>query len=355
MARGARASYRTRVSSDTTPAAVQLSGVTKRFRADKSVWRRLRDEPETALRPVLSDVSLEIARGEVFGLIGANGAGKSTLLKLMATTLWPDDGRIAVLGHDTMRDGAAVRAAVAVVPADERALFWRVSAWENVRLYAALHGLRGDTLRTRVDEALDLVGLGHVHGQQVGSFSSGMRQRVLVARAIVSRAPVLILDEPTRSLDPVTAAELRAFVRDVLVGQLGATIVLATHSTEEALALCTRAALLVRGTVQAVDTLAGLQQRVRGTRVRVRVDAAHEAKARVLLHLPPREEPPRVGEAWVWLDARLPADEHAPLVVEALVRASVRVAEFAPMPLTLADLLREVPAAAAHDEVVRSA
>ena len=184
--------------------------------------------------------------------------------RLLSTVLLPDRGQITVDGIDALAHPAQVRTRLAVVPADERALFWRVSAAENVRLFASLYGLSGAARDAAVDRALELVGLAHVGGQQVGSFSSGMRQRTLIARALVTRPPMLILDEPTRSLDPVTARELRRFIRDVLCRELGTTIVLATHSTEEALQLCDRAALLVRGRVIATDTLRNLQAAVGG-------------------------------------------------------------------------------------------
>ena len=325
----------------TTDDAIVLHDVSKSFRADRGLVRRLRRAPGTAPRAVLDGVSLAVARGEIFGLVGANGAGKTTLLKILATVLLPDRGRVQVDGIDALADPARVRARLAVVPADERALFWRISATENVRLFASLYGLTGSTRDRAVERALALVGLAQAGEQQVGSFSSGMRQRTLIARALVTQPSLLILDEPTRSLDPVTARELRRFIRDVLCTELGTTILLATHSTEEALQLCDRAALLVAGRVVATDSLARLQARTVGARVRVRVDAAHAASARTLLHLRDADDATAV-DGQVTLEATLPDATHAPIVLEALVRAGVRVAEFAPMPLTLADLLDAV-------------
>lgn len=330
---------------------IALRDVTKSFRADRSLLRRLKGAPGTTPRPVLDSVSLTVARGEIFGLVGANGAGKTTLLKILSTVLLPDRGAVTVDGVDALADPANARTRLAVVPADERALFWRISAAENVRLFASLYGLTGAARAAAVHRALELVGLGDVGAQQVGSFSSGMRQRTLIARALVTQPPILILDEPTRSLDPVTARELRRFIRDVLCAQLGTTILLATHSTEEALQLCDRAALMVKGRIVATDSLARLQARAAGARVRVRVDVMHEPRARALLHLPAEIRGAAV-DGHVVLDATLPDAAQAPVVLEALVRAGVRVTEFAPLPLTLADLLEsvtpaETPAAAA--------
>ncbi len=335
-------------------AVVALRGVTKSFRADRALLRRLRGAPGTAPRAVLDDVSLDVSRGEIFGLVGANGAGKTTLLKILSTVLLPDHGTVHIDGVDALAHPAQVRHRLAVVPADERALFWRISATENVRLFASMYGMTGADRDQAVARALDLVGLGSTGRQQVGSFSSGMRQRTLIARALVTRPPILILDEPTRSLDPITSRELRTFIRDVLCTQLGATVLLATHSTEEALQLCDRAALLVRGRVVATDTLSRLHAAVGGARVRVRVDAQHESRARALLHLPV-DVISTAQDGLVTLAATLPDLGHAPVVVEALVRAGVRVAEFAPVPVTLADMLDAVSTPAYVPEVVQHA
>jgi ABC-2 type transport system ATP-binding protein len=323
-----------------TEPLVVLDRVTKRFRADRALWRRLRGAPGTAPRAVVDALSLTVHRGEILGIVGANGAGKSTLLKLIAGALLPDDGTVRVEG----RPAGDARRRVAVVPADERALFWRASARENVRLFGVLYGLRGDALDDAVDDVLDTVGLGEAGEQLVASFSSGMRQRVLLARALVTRAPLLILDEPTRSLDPVTARELRRFVQQVVRAREGMTALVATHSTEEALALCDRAALLVRGRLAATGTIAALAAAGAGGRVRARVAAEHATRARALLHVRGDDGAPD-AEGWVVLESALPEPGHAPLVLEALVRAGVRVAEFGPATATLADLLERADAA----------
>lgn len=243
------------------------------------------------------------------------------------------------------RPAHAARHRVAVVPADERALFWRASARENVRLFASLHGLHGDARDDAVDEVLALVGLADTGHTLVGAFSSGMRQRVLLARALVTRAPLLVLDEPTRSLDPVTARTLRDFVRTI-VRDRGVAVLLATHDTEEALALCDRAALLVRGRLAAADALPALATALRGTRVRARVAAEHAPRARPLLHVRADAPLPTPRDGFVDLESELPDASHAPLVLEALVRAGVRVAAFAPVRPTLADLIERAEAAA---------
>jgi ABC-2 type transport system ATP-binding protein len=151
-------------------------------------------------------VSCDVQPGEFFGLLGPNGAGKTTLFKMLATLTSPDEGWATVHGVDVMKDPRAVRRMIAPVAADERGLHWRLSALENLRLFATLYALRGSELQARIDEVLGVVGLRGAERRTVGTYSSGMRQRLLIARALLIRPRVLLLDEPTRSLDPCRRA-----------------------------------------------------------------------------------------------------------------------------------------------------
>ena len=138
---------------------VRIQGLTKRFRVQRG-WKDLLLRPgERDLRTALDAVDMEVGAGEFFGLLGQNGAGKSTLFKILATLILPDEGSVRVGGVDVTRDPAAIRQMLVPVIPSERSLYWRVSARENLRLYAALHGLAGAEVRQRVDEALQVVGL----------------------------------------------------------------------------------------------------------------------------------------------------------------------------------------------------
>jgi ABC-2 type transport system ATP-binding protein len=218
---------------------------------------------------ILHGLNLDIAEGEMFGVLGLNGAGKTTLLKMLATLILPDEGTATVGGYDVVEEEHSVRGMLAMVAADERSLNWRLSAQENVRLFAGLHRMSPREAMIRTDEVLAAVGLDVKGNKMVGAFSSGMRQRLLLARALLSRPKVLLLDEPTRSLDPVTAHEFRRLLRDEMVSQRGVTVILATHNPEEAFAYCDRVAVLHSGVVAALGNARALVMRFGQERYRI--------------------------------------------------------------------------------------
>ena len=240
---------------------VRAAGLTKRFPVQRT-WRQTVRAPFAApMAEVLRDVSFEVAEGEIFGLLGQNGAGKTTLFKLLATLISPDEGEASVAGHDVMTEAAAVRRTLAPVLANERSLYWRLSARENIRLYCALQGVSAAAVHDETERVLTITDLRDTGEKMVGMFSSGMRQRLLIARALIARPRVLLLDEPTRSLDPISARDLRLFLRETIVGKEGCTVLLATHDADEVWELCDRVAVLERGRVLALDRTSVLRER----------------------------------------------------------------------------------------------
>ena len=240
---------------------VSATGLTKRFPVRRTWQETMRAPFASPTTTVLQDVSFDVTEGEIFGLLGQNGAGKTTLFKLLATLITPDTGEAQVAGHSIRTAGEAVRRTLAPVLANERSLYWRLSARENLRLYCALQGLYGDAARAETERVLRVTGLSDTGEKLVGLFSSGMRQRLLIARALLGRPRVLLLDEPTRSLDPISARDLRRFLRETVVGAEGCTVLLATHDAEEVWELCDRVAVLERGRLLAVDRTRVLRER----------------------------------------------------------------------------------------------
>jgi ABC-2 type transport system ATP-binding protein len=195
----------------------------------------------------LENVSLAVAPGEIFGLLGPNGAGKSTMIRILTGHAKPTSGRARVLGHEVPQELEAVRGQINLV-AETPNVYQRASARENLELFCKLFALP----KSRADEVLGLVRLSGVAERKVKTFSNGMRQRLLLARALLNRPRVLFLDEPTRGLDPRSARELRDIV--TALAERGSTIFLTTHDMTEADELCERVAFLAGGEIVALDT-----------------------------------------------------------------------------------------------------
>lgn len=209
---------------------------------------------------VLDGVSFEAAPGEIVGLLGANGAGKTTVLHCIAGLTRPDSGIIEFDG--VPRTDA--RRLVGLCTSADRSFYFRLSLRANLEFFARLYGLYGTRLKERVDTVLDCVNLREYDAQTYAQTSTGMRQRLALARSLLHDPPVLLLDEPTRAVDALHAARFRAYLRETLVTQQRKTIVLATNLLEEAWSLCDRVVFLSNGRGRAINTPAafGSMQRM---------------------------------------------------------------------------------------------
>jgi ABC-2 type transport system ATP-binding protein len=197
----------------------------------------------------LKDISFAVAAGEVVALLGPNGSGKTTALKLISTMLLPDAGSVRVDGHDSEREAGALRRQVGIAVAAERSFFPRLSAFENLEFFSTLDEVPRAERRTRIQQVLRDTGLEDQADTLVMKFSSGMYQRLGIARALVKRPSVLLLDEPTRSLDAATTAHFWTTLRSLSAQQT--TILIATHNFAEAVAVADRLLLLNRGELAA--------------------------------------------------------------------------------------------------------
>jgi ABC-2 type transport system ATP-binding protein len=198
----------------------------------------------------LDGVNISVEPGEVVVLLGPNGAGKSTLIRTLATTLLPDAGRVWVGGFDVVAEPRAALAGTGLVLSEDRSFFWRMSGAANLEFFAALHGLRKEGARRRAASCLAMVGLSEVGGRRVDRYSTGMRARLGIARALLGRPRVLLLDEPTRSLDPLVAVEVRRLVLR-LTAEQGVACLFATHDLHEAAAVSSGTIVLAGGQVRA--------------------------------------------------------------------------------------------------------
>jgi ABC-2 type transport system ATP-binding protein len=247
--------------------AIEAVGLVKEFeRGRRTLWQRLRREADRRERfRAVDGVDLHVERGEIFGVLGPNGAGKTTTMKMLATLLEPTEGTARVLGFDVVRDAREVRRRMGAVLSDGRSLYWKLTARENLEYFAALYHVPPAEQRPRIAAALAAVKLDDRADDYVERYSTGMRQRLVLARALLPDPELLLLDEPTVGLDPQASRDLRDRVRDLKAQ--GRTVLLTTHYMEEADQLCDRIAIVDHGRVVALDTPAGLKRTIAATEV----------------------------------------------------------------------------------------
>jgi ABC-2 type transport system ATP-binding protein len=225
--------------------AVQTRALRKLFEPARSLRPPFR-RPESVT--AVDGVELQVNPGELFGLLGPNGAGKTTLIKILCTLIAPTSGSATVAGYPLHQE-SAIKRTIGLVVSDERSFYWRLSARDNLAFFAAMVGLRDPQARQRIDEVLNAVELVEVAHRRFSDLSTGMRQRLAIARSLLHRPRLLFLDEPTRSLDPVATAHLHALIRQLITD--GVTVVLTTHNLVEARSLCDRIAVMHRGRIRA--------------------------------------------------------------------------------------------------------
>jgi ABC-2 type transport system ATP-binding protein len=198
----------------------------------------------------LRGVDMTVAPGEIVALLGPNGAGKSTLMRILATTVLPDSGTARVAGFDVSSKPAQVRASIGLTLGDERSWYWRLTGRQNLEFFAALYHLKRAEAQARVDALLAQFNLAEAGDRRFDGYSTGMRMRLSLARALLPDPKILLLDEPTRSLDPVGASEFRE-----TVAALGRTrnlaVLYTTHDLHEAAAIANRIVMVARGSVAA--------------------------------------------------------------------------------------------------------
>ena len=225
---------------------------------EREGWFRNRKREIVAL----AGVNLAVQSGEIFGLLGPNGAGKTTLIKCLTTLLLPTSGQMRVNGHDVLKEADAVRASLGCLLMGERGLYWKLTGRENLEYTGALYSLPRAACRQRAAELIERLGLGPVADRPVESYSSGQKMKVAFARALIPPAPLLVLDEPTNTLDVPSARELRAVVREL--NAAGRTVIYTTHQMPEAEDLCKRVAIIDHGQVIACGLVDELKRDMQG-------------------------------------------------------------------------------------------
>jgi ABC-2 type transport system ATP-binding protein len=248
--------------------AVKIVGITKRYSGRRHTFGLSRrgvrsylvgDKWETL---ALNDVSFSVDHGEVFGLLGPNGSGKTTLIKILANLIIPDAGTAYIEGINVAHRPYAAAQKLQTVLAESIGLEKRISARQNLILFASLYNLPKAEAEERIDKLLDYFGLADVAYKTSQSFSTGMSRKLSVARVLLSNASVVVFDEPTAGLDPTSANEFRQLIMQDLVKRNGKTIIMATHNLTEAKSMCDRIALLGKGRLLAIGSPAEITRTV---------------------------------------------------------------------------------------------
>ena len=224
---------------------VEVQGLSKNF-----------FDPSRGEVRAVQEVNFECRSSEILGLLGANGAGKTTTLRMISTVLQPSAGTAHVLGHDVASDPVEVRRNLGFYSAST-ALYPRLTARETLTLFARVNKYPGERTRSRVEEMIERFGLGDYAGARIEKLSSGMKQKVSIARTVVHDPPVLIFDEPTVGLDVLNALDLQKAIQELRDD--GKAILFSTHIMSEAERLCDRIAIIDKGRIRACDDLDGLR------------------------------------------------------------------------------------------------
>lgn len=241
-------------------AAIQVESLAKSFPPARSGWRAFLQPFEKATAVALAGVSFEVREGESLAILGANGAGKSTLLRIIATLLVPTRGSAHVAGHDTVHESRDVRRRLGYHAGTDHGFYARLTARQNLFFFGQLNQLSHSAAAQRVAQLAEQFHLGDALDRQVRTLSSGTVQRLSLARSLLHQPSVLLLDEPTRSLDAIAAAEFRRFLKSEILRKGQTSLLFASHTLPEVEFLADRVAVIDAGRLLACDTLSTLKR-----------------------------------------------------------------------------------------------
>jgi len=234
--------------------AISVTELEKYFPPALTGWRALTQPVARATEKALAGVSFDVRENESVALVGSNGAGKSTLLRILATLIIPTRGQATVGGFDVERESAEARRLFGYHTGGDEGFYARLSARENLAFFGAMNNLSRADTRKRIEAVAELLGIQNDLSRQVRTFSTGTMHRLGLARALLHRPDILLLDEPTRSLDPIAASAFRRLLKEDLVRKGGTTLLFASHTLSEVEELADRVVLLDKGRVIAFDS-----------------------------------------------------------------------------------------------------
>jgi ABC-2 type transport system ATP-binding protein len=245
---------------------IEIENITKKYRISKGFnWKKNLKQLLKMEKPdyltALNKVSFSVKKGEIFGILGPNGAGKTTLIKILAGLLLPENGKAAINNYDLIKDREKVRTSVNILMSGGWIIFdYKLSIYNNLKFWGVAEGLRLSEVKKRIEEVLKIVGLEDKKDDFPENLSAGLRQKMNLARCLLSDRPIYLLDEPTSNVDPYSSEFIRKFIREMKKD--GKTVVLATHNLWEAEMLCDRIAILNRGSILILDETRAIKERI---------------------------------------------------------------------------------------------
>ena len=315
--------------------AVSINNISKTYPPS---FPRLKSFFRLPVKPAveaLKNVSFNINEGEIFGLIGKNGAGKTTLTKIIATLVQPTAGNVSVKGIDSVANEVKVRSLLGLATAEERSFYWRLTSEQNLIFFARLYGIDDKSARKRIAELFEELDLSELAKRRFSELSTGNKQRLAVARALLPKPPVLLLDEPTRSLDPLAASNMRELISSLK----GVSILLTSHNLAEIEELCSRVAIIAKGEIRAIDTPENLRRSHRQSQnVSVTFDGLRESD--FTAHLPIRDfEIENWQELFILKFTREAEDKLLGETIKFLTETGARILDVETEKATLLDVL----------------
>lgn len=235
--------------------AIETYDLSKRFQHQRGLlglFQRSKKAEETI---AVDKVNIKVEEGEVFGLLGHNGAGKTTLIKLLCTAIIPSSGTAKIHGYDITREGNHVRNLIGLVSSDERSFFWRLTGKENLIFFASLYKIPKKESEKRINNLLELFDLREAANIRFNEYSTGMKQKLGIARGLLNKPSILFLDEPTKGLDPASAHILRNLIKERVVRHLGNSVIVTTHILSEVEHLCNKIAVMNYGKIVASGSI----------------------------------------------------------------------------------------------------
>lgn len=208
----------------------------------------------------LKGISFEVKKEELFGILGPNGAGKTSLIKILCTLILPDSGTALINGYDIYHHEKKIKKYIGYITSDARSFFWRLTGNQNLHFFGTLYNLSSEETKKRINYLVDLLDLKKEIDMPFMGYSSGIKQRLSIARGLLRNPEILLMDEPTRSLDPLAKLRLQQFIKKDLVGEQKKTVFLATHDLLEAEYLCDRLAILSQGKIVAIGKVDAIKK-----------------------------------------------------------------------------------------------